>query len=260
MSRRLCSLLFGLLLPLAFSCSHAPAEKHLTVAATSVPHAQMLEQVKDELHAQGICLQILIIDDYNLPNRALAEGEVDANFFQHTPFLEAQVHSFAYPLRSLAKIHIEPMGLYAPSLSSIGSLQEGASIAIPNDPTNEHRALLLLQAEGLITLNQKAETLLDITSNPKRLRIQEIDAAMLARTLQDVALAAIPTNFALQAGLTPSRALVLEQGSSAYANILVVREGEENRKELAALATSLTSEKMRRFILETYHNALLPSF
>lgn len=243
-------------------CSNG--EKGLKVAASSVPHAELLEFAKPDLKEQGINLVIVVTDDYNIPNRALADGEVDANFFQHRPFFDAQVTAFHYPLEVLAPIEIEPMGLYSKKITDLSTLREKAIVAIPNDPSNEARALLILQKEGLIQLNRPDDphaTLLNIINNPKNLSLIEVDAAMLPRALDDVDLAAINTNFALQAGLNPLEdALAIESKDSPYANVLVIRKGDDKREDIQALKRAMTSEKMKEFILKKYNGAILPAF
>lgn len=245
------------------SCSSHP-ENGLKVAASSVPHAQILEFIKPDLKNQGIDLIIVVTDDYNIPNRALANMEVDANFFQHLPFMNEQIKQFDYPIESLAEIEIEPMGIYSKKIHAFSELKDHSTIAIPNDPTNEARALLLLEQQGLIQLDNKNSlqaTVLNITTNPKHLKFIEVDAAMLPRSLDDVHLAVINTNYALVANLSPSKdALVLEAKNSPYANIIAIRQGEENRPEIMALKTAMTSDKMRAFILKTYQGAVLPAF
>lgn len=238
--------IFVLCLMLA-SCSSD--KKGLKVAATPVPHAEMLSWVQDDLKAQGINLEILVVDDYNLPNRALAEGDVDANFFQHLPFLEAQKEAFGFKLTSIAATHIEPMGIY----SKREGLKRKGRIALPSDPSNEARALLLLQKAGWIQVQEGKWNLsvLDILSNPHELEFIEADAALLPRILEDVDAAVINANFAIGAGLVPNKdAIILEDSDSPYANILVVREGSEEREDVRALKAALTSEKMRRLIKE----------
>jgi D-methionine transport system substrate-binding protein len=254
---------FASLLLLFTGCS-PKQHQGFKVAATPVPHAQMLEFIKPDLEQQGIKLEIIVTDDYNMPNRALASGEIDANFFQHIPFLEQQIQEFKYPIMSIAKIEIEPMGIYSKEIHSLSELKNGATVAIPNDPTNEGRALLLLQKAGLIKLNDPNSlraTVINISENPKRLKFIEADAAMLPRTLNEVDLAAINTNYALQAGLFPETdALIHENKDSPYVNVLVVRKSEENRPEVIALKNAMTSDKMRHFILEKYKGAVLPAF
>ena len=209
-------------------------------------------------------MEIIVTDDYNMPNRALASGEIDANFFQHIPFLDEQVKEFKYPIESIAKIEIEPMGIYSKRVHSLEDLKEGAIIAIPNDPTNEGRALLLLQSKGLITLdgpNELQATVVNIKSNLKRFKFIEADAAMLPRTLNDVDIAVINTNYALQAGLSPTTdAIALESKDSPYVNVLVARIADAERPDIVALKNAMTSDKMRHFILQTYKGAVLPAF
>lgn len=255
--------LFALFLLLLTGCSSENKEG-LKVAASSVPHAEMLEHIKPDLKEQGINLIIVVTDDYNIPNRALANREVDANFFQHIPFLEEQIKQFHYPIESLAKVEIEPMGIYSKKIHSLGELKENSTIALPNDPSNEARALLLLQKQGLIELDDEKNlqaTELNIVKNPKHVKFIEVDAAMLPRTLEDVDAAVINTNYALEAKFNPSKdALVLEDKNSPYANIIAVRSGEENRPEIVALKNAMTSEKMRAFITKKYQGAVLPAF
>lgn len=244
-------------------CSSQP-KNELRIAATAIPHVQMLEFVKPDLKAQGINMVIMVTNDYNMPNRSLADHEIDANFFQHIPFLEEQIKQFHYPIESLAKIEIEPMGIYSKKIRSLTDLKDSATIAIPNDPTNEARALFLLQKQGLIQLdnssNQQA-TILNITSNPKHIKFIEVDAAMLPRSLEDVDAAAINTNYALEAKLSPIRdALALEGKDSPYVNVIAIRIREENRPDIQALKTIMTSDKMREFIDEKYKGAVLPAF
>jgi D-methionine transport system substrate-binding protein len=239
-------------------------EKILRVAATPVPHAEMLEAIQSDMKEKGIRLEIIEVDDYNLPNRLLQEKQVDANFFQHEPFLKIQEKEFGYSFAILARIHIEPLGVYSKKIQSLSQIRQKATVAIPSDPSNEARALRLLEEEGLIRLHENVTLLatpLDIVDNPKKLHFQELDAALLAHVLPDVDLAVIPANFALQAGLCPQRSsLLLESGESPYANLLVVRKGDENRPELQLLAQILTSEKMRNFMCSHYKGSLIPSF
>lgn len=262
MNNAFLSLVIGLLFTLT-SCG-SQTNSGLKIAATPTPHAQMLEFIKPQLKDQGINLIILVTDDYNMPNRALADHEIDANFFQHLPFLEEQIRQFDYPLIMLAKVELEPMAIYSKKIKTLSELKEKAIFAIPNDPTNEARALLMLQKEGLIELddsNNLRATILNISKNPKHFQFIEIDAAMLPRTLEDVDVAVINTNYALEANLSPQKeALVLENSESVYANIIAIRKEDENRADIQALKKALTSEKMRTFILETYQKAVIPSF
>ena len=234
------------------------------VAATPVPHAQLLEFVKPDLKAQGIDLEIIVTNDYNMPNRSLATREIDANFFQHIPFMDKQIDQFHYDIQSLAAIELEPMGIYSKKIHSLSELKNNATLAIPNDPTNEARALNLLETQGIIELkdsNDQQATVLSITSNPKNIKFIEVDAAMLPRSLGDVDAAAINTNYALQAHLSALKdALVLESKDSPYANIIAIRSGDETRPEMEALKEAMTSEKMREFIENKYKGAIIPAF
>ncbi len=252
-----------LLLALLQSCS-SPVKNGLKVAATPVPQAEMLEFIRPDLKAQGIELIVITTEDYNMPNRALEAKDVNANFFQHIPFLDEQIKQFHYHIMSIAKIEIEPMGIYSKKIKSLADLPENGTIAVPNDPSNEGRALLLLQAHGIIKLddpNRLDATILNISYNPKKIKFLEVDAAMLPRTLQDVDAAAINTNYALQANLNPLKdALAIETKDSPYANIIAVRIGDEDQPNIAALKEAMTSEKMREFILKKYKGAVLPAF
>lgn len=237
-------------------------EKTLKVAATPVPHAEILNLIKPDLKERGISLEIIEMDDYNLPNRLLAEKQVEANFFQHEPFLKEQENEFGYHFFTLVCVHIEPLGIYSKRITSLHDLSQGGWVAIPNDPTNEARALDLLVQEGLITLNLNKNVLATVSAiqeNPKKLRFHEVDAALLPRILPDVDIAVIPANFALQAHLLPAHdALLLESGYSPYANIVVAREGEEDREEFKFLKEALTSEKVRNYLIQTYQGAIQP--
>ena len=259
MNKLICSLLVCLT-----ACSSSPKPGQLRVLATPTPQAEILDSVKPALKEQGIDLVVIITDDYNMPNRAVAQGEADANFFQHKPFLDEQIHQFGYPLESIAAIEIEPMGIYSKKYKNLGSLPERAKIALPNDPTNEARALLLLQAQGLIQLDNPDNLLatpVNIISNPKDLQFVEVDAAMTPRALDDVDAAAINTNYALAARLSPQKdAIVLESQDSPYANLLVVRSQDKERPDLTALKAALTSEKTKEFIEKKYKGVVLPAF
>jgi D-methionine transport system substrate-binding protein len=240
------------------------SEKKILVAASAVPHAEILEVAKEELRDQRIDLDIAIVNDYNLPNRMLAEKEVDANFFQHLPFLESQINMQHYPIRCLVKVHIEPMGLYSKKLTTLKDIPDKASFAIPNDPANEGRALLLLHHHGLIRLknpNDLLATVHDIVENPYRFTFMEIDSAFLARSLSEVTLAIIPTNFALEAGLNPLKnALLVESADSPYVNIIAIRDSDGNKENFAKLKTAVTSDKVKQFILDKFQGAIIPAF
>ncbi len=236
----------------------------LKVSVTSVPHAEIMEHIKEDLSKQGVELELVVADDYDVHNRSLAEEEVDANFFQHLPFLEEQIEDFGYEIVEFGKIHIEPLALYSKEFESLADLPDGATISLPNDPTNEARALALLAREGLIEMNDLSDlkaTIVDIKENPKKFTFQEIDAAMLARSLDDVDAAVINTNFALAADLDPlADALAMEDEDSPNVNILAIRAGDEDREDLILLQEALMSESVREFILEKYEGAVVPVF
>lgn len=246
--------LIALLIIACFGCQKESMT--IKIAATPIPHVEMLKAIQSDLKEKGITLRIIEVDDYNLPNRLLFEKQVDANFFQHKPFLEAQEKAFNYHFAILATVHFEPLGLYSKKVHSLQDLPSGGTLALPSDPTNEARALELLAALGLITLSEdhsQLSTVRDVQSNPKHFRFQEVDAAFLPRALPDVDAAIIPGNFALQARLSPSQdALAEEKGCSPYANLLVVRTGDETRPELQILAEALRSEKMALFLQNRY--------
>ena len=236
----------------------------LNVAASSTPHAEILEQVVDVLAEQGIDLQIHEYGDYVVPNTAVEEGEEDANYFQHIPYLESFNEKEGTHLVSVGGIHIEPMGVYAGKTASLEELPDGAEIAVPNDPTNEGRALLLLEAQGLITLADSSNleaTPNDIVENPKNLTFKELEAAMIPNAVDEVDLSVINVNYALEAGFNPTEdALAIEDADSPYVNIVAVKEGNENNPAVLALVEALQSDTVRDFINETYGGAVVPAF
>lgn len=258
------AILIACLALVASACSSGGNNQDtLKVAATSVPQAEILDFIKPDLRAEGIDLDVIVVEDYATPNRALADKEVDANYFQHLPFLEMQIKEFHYPLVSIGKIHLEPMGIYSKKIQSLKDLKDGSTLAIPNDPTNQARALELIEKQGLIKLKTHGinTTILDIAENPHQLKFIDVDPPMLVRTLPDVDIAVINANFAMQGGLHPLEdALALEDSTSKYANIIVVRKGDENRADIQALMKALQSPKVRAFIEKNYHGAVLPAF
>ena len=240
----------------------ASADGDLTevrVAATPTPHAQILQFIADEL-AEDAGLRLVIEEqtDYQLPNRLLAEGEVDANLFQHTPFLEQQIAEKGYEITPFGPSHLAPMGLYSKEFDSADAVPDGARVALPNDPTNLARGLILLAEAGLITLAdgvRPADTTPDdVTDNPHGLALEELDAAMLPRTYSEYDLAAVPGNYALNADLSPVEdALVAEDPqTSEFANVLAVRTEDANRADLKTLDDLLHSQDVRDFIAETW--------
>lgn len=254
--------LFSVSLLCLLSCQNQ-THSTLKIAASSTPHAELLEQIKPTLNLEGIQLEIIVIDDYQIPNRALNDREVDANFFQHLPFLELQNKELSCELISFAKVHLEPMGLYSKKVKQLTEIPNNGAVVIPSDPTNQSRALILLEKTGLISLKNRSLTItkLDIDENPKKLQIFEIDAAVLPRSLEDAHLAAIPANFALQASLSPiTDALILEDQQSLFTNILAIRPEDQERKDLKQLKIALTSPEIRNHIEQTYRGAIIPAF
>lgn len=239
----------------------------VTVAASPSPHAEILEVAKEVLAEQGITLNVKIFNDYVIPNTATESGDVDANYFQHKPYLDDFNKENGTHLTSVAAIHYEPFGIYAGKTASLDQLADGAKVSVPNDTTNEARALLLLEAQGLIKIKEGAgltATKLDIVENPKNLDIQEIEAAQLPRTLSDVDVAVINGNYAIEAGLKVSDALAVEaqnsEAAKTYANILVVKEGNEENENIKALKAALESDKVKEFINQKYEGAVVPMF
>ena len=240
----------------------------LVVAASPTPHAEILEVAKDILAEQGITLEIKEFSDYVQPNLVTENGEVDANYFQHTPYLDSFNAENGTHLVSVGAIHYEPFGIYPGKSDDLANIADGATIAVPNDTTNEARALQLLAAQGIITVREGAgltATVNDIEENPHNVKIQEIEAAQLPRTVQDVDFAVINGNFAMEAGFSVGKdALATEDATSeaaqTYANVLVVKEGNENNPAIQALLAALQSDKVRDYINETYDGAVMPIF
>lgn len=239
----------------------------IKVGASITPHAEILEQVKDVLAEQGYDLQIVEYNDYILPNTALESGDLDANFFQHQPYLDDFNAENGTHLVSVGAVHFEPFGLYAGKTGSLDDLAEGATVAVPNDTTNEARALLLLEAQGLITLKEGAgltATVLDVEENPLNLEIKEIEAAQIVRSLQDVDIAAINGNYAAEGGLDVADAIAVEASDSlaadTYGNVIVVKEGNEDSAKTKALVDAVLSDEIRSYIEKTYGNAVIPVF
>ena len=248
--------------------SAAPAELvKVKVGASVTPHAEILNAVKDELKAAGYDLEVVEFTDYVLPNTALEQGDLDANYFQHTPYLENFNEENGTHLAAVGKIHYEPFGIYAGKSDSLDELADGAEVLVPNDVTNEARALLLLQDQGLLTLKEDAgltATINDITENPKNLDIVELEAAQLPRSLQDADIAVINGNYAIEAGLKVTDALAVESSDSlaaqTYGNVVAVREGDEESDKTKALMEVLTSDDIKEFIETKYDGAVVPLF
>lgn len=236
----------------------------LRVGATPVPHAEILEFVKPTLARQGVNLVIREFTDYVQPNLALADGSIDVNFFQHLPYLQEFQKNRPLGLVAGAKVHVEPIGLYSRRVKSLREVRSGATIALPNDPSNSGRALKLLERAGLIRLKPGVgvqATVRDITANVKRLRFRELEAAQLPRALADVDAAIINTNYALEAGLNPLKdALILEDRRSPYANLLVAKPATLKNPDYLKLVRALQSPEVKAFILKKYGGAVVPAF
>lgn len=234
------------------------ASNVLKVGATPEPHAELLNLVKDDLAANGITLEVVEFTDYVTPNIALEEGELDANFFQHIPYLESFNKERGYHLVNAGGIHIEPIALYSKKITALADLSDGANVAIPNDPTNEGRALLLLESAGLIKLKDGVgleATPFDIVDNPKGLSFTEVEAASLPRVLDDVDAAVINGNYAIPAGFSASKdGLFVEGADSPYVNVIAVKAGNENSDAIKALVKALQSDKVKAWVSEKYPN------
>jgi D-methionine transport system substrate-binding protein len=252
----------ALALPLAFALpAHAET---LSVAATPVPHAELLEFVKPDLAKEGVDLDIKVFTDYVQPNLQVADKQIDANFFQHQPYLDSFNKEHDTKLVSVGAVHVEPFGAYSQKIKDIKDLKDGSLVAIPNDPSNGARALLLLQKQGLIKLKDPSNILAtarDVSENPKHLEFRELEAATLPRILPDVDLALINTNYALEAGLNPIKdALFIEDKNSPYANLVVTRADRKDDPAIKKLVAALQSDKVRDFILKQYKGAIVPAF
>ena len=239
--------------------------KTLKVGATSVPHAEILEAAKPLLEKEGITLEIVEFNDYVQPNLAVNDKELDANYFQHEPYLKNFMEEHKdVKLVNVAGIHIEPMGIYSKKIKKLSELKDGSTIAIPNDPTNGGRSLLLLEKAGLLKLKEgtgEKATVQDIAENPKHLKFQEVEAAQVPRTLDDVDAAVINSNFAMQVNLQPTKdSLFIEDSTSPYVNIVAVRQGDEDRPEIKALIKVLQSDEIKQFINDKYKGAVVPAF
>jgi D-methionine transport system substrate-binding protein len=259
-------LAIGALIAVPAGVYASPAQensKTITVGATPVPHAELLNLIAEDLSKEGYTLKVVEYNDYVQPNSALLSGDLTANFFQHLPYLESNAEWKA-SLSAAVAVHVEPFGLYSNKVKNIADLPAGATIAIPNDPTNGGRALLLLQSNGIITLKPGAgleATPLDIAENPKNLRFRELEAAQLPRSLDDVDAAAINGNYAIQAGLNPIKdSLIIEGADSPYVNYVVVKKGTENDPRIQALSRALRSAKVKEYIFSHYEGGVVAAF
>ena len=266
--KKFIALILALTLALSLAaCGGSADDKTIKVGATPAPHAEILEVIKEELAKEGWTLEIVEFDDYIIPNTSLEEGALDANYFQHITYMNGFNDERGTHLVSAAEIHYEPFGMYAGKSASIDALPDGAQIAVPNDAPNEARALLLLQQVGLITLKDGAginATKADIVANPKNIEIVETKAELLTTTLQDVDMAVINGNYAIDAGLKIADALAVEAAdgaaAQAYVNVLAVKEGNENSEKIQALVKALKTDAVKAFIESTYAGAVVPMF
>jgi len=254
----------NILLAASLSVGAAAHAEKLSVAATPVPHAELLEHVKPALAKQGVELEVKVFTDYVQPNLQVAQKQLDANFFQHKPYLDEFNSNRGTDLVQVGQVHVEPFGAYSRKVKSVDALPEGATVAIPNDPSNGGRALLLLAHHGLIKLKDPDNILAtarDVAENPKKLKFRELEAATLPRVLDQVDLALINTNYALEAGLNPTQdALFIEGSDSPYANILVTRKDNAEAESVKKLVKALQSDDVRKFIEEKYKGAIVPAF
>lgn len=251
-------LVLSALVFLVTGCSKKQNAKVITVGATPEPHAAMLNLIVEDMAAMGYKLKVQEFTDYVTPNEAVESGEIDANFFQHVPYMDSFNQERGYHLVSVIGTHVEPLALYSKKYTDIKEIGNGAVIAIPNDPTNEGRALLLLQSAGLIKIDESAGLTAvpaDIIDNPKKIKFQEIEAASLPRVLEDVDAAVINGNYAIPAGLTATKdGLFVEGADSPYVNIITVKNGRQNEDAIQALAKCITSQKVKEYLNKTYPN------
>ena len=277
--KKLIAIALALVLALSFAActpaAEAPAPEEtpaaeavtIKVGATPTPHAEILTQVKEQLAAEGVNLEIVEYTDYVQPNLAVESGELDANYFQHQPYLDDFNAENDTHIVTVAAIHYEPLGIYPGKTATLDALADGAQIAVPNDTTNEARALLLLEANGIITLKEgvgMSATKIDIVENPKNVEIIEIEAAQVPRSLADVDLGVINGNYALEAGLKGSDALATEDKDSiaadTYANVVCVKEGNEQNEAIQKLVAAMQSETVKSYIDSTYEGVVVPKF
>lgn len=266
--KKIIAVILSLVLTLSLcACGDKSDDKTIKVGATPAPHAEILEIIKDELAKEGWTLEIVEFNDYVQPNQAVEDGELDANYFQHVLYLNSFNADNGTHLVNAGGIHYEPFGIYAGNTASLDALADGAKIGVPNDATNEARALLLLEQEGLIKLKEGVgleATKSDIIENPHNYDIVEIEAQLLPATLPDLDIAVINGNYAIDAGLKVSEALAIEAADGAateyYQNIIAVKEGNENSEKIQALLKALKSDAVKQYIQDTYDGAVVPLF
>ncbi|MGF6968492.1 D-methionine transport system substrate-binding protein [Paraburkholderia sp. WC7.3g] len=247
-----------------FATAGAHAEDTIKVGVTGGPHAQIMDVVKTVAAKNGLNIKIVEFSDYVQPNAALASGDLDANSYQHAPYLQAQVKDRGYKLIRIADTVTYPMGIYSKKIKSLTELQRGAKIAVPNDPTNGARALLLLQKQGVLKLRADAglrATPLDVVDNPKKLKIVELDAAQIPRSLGDVDAAAINTNFAMEAGLKPKQdAIAIEDPKGPYVNVIAIRDADKNKPWVAKLVAAYHSPQVKQFVDSKFGGSVITSW
>lgn len=240
------------------------SEKPLVVGVTAGPHAEIMEEVKKVAEKQGLKIKIVEFNDYIQPNAALNQGDIDANSFQHKPYMDSIIKSHGYDLTSVGKTIIAPMGIYSKKIKSLKDLPQNAVFGIPNDPTNGSRALILLEKQGIIKLKpnlgvQVAVT--DIVDNPRNIKIKELDAALIPRSLSDLDAAAINTNYALTAGLMPTKdSLAIEDSSSPYANIIATQSKNAKDPRIEALVKAYQSDEVKQFINSKFQGSMIPAW
>ncbi len=257
-------LIVSIVLLAAAGCGKKKDETKIVVGASPSPHAEILSEIVDDLKKEGVTLEIREFSDYKTPNIALADGDIDANYFQHIPYFVTENREGKFGLEILGGVHVEPMALYSTKHATLEALPDGAEIMLPNDTTNEGRALLLLQEAGLIRLNEGVSitaTPQDIADNPKHLTFTELEAAAIPRAYQDADGAVINGNYAIEHGLNPVKdAILIEGSSSPYVNIVAVKEGRAGEEALQKLLKALQSEKVKTFIENKYGGAVIPAF
>jgi D-methionine transport system substrate-binding protein len=265
--KKLIAFVLAALLVAASLSGCAKKKQTLKVGASPTPHAEILAQVKDTLAKEGYDLEIQEFSDYVIPNTSLESGDLDANYFQHKPYMDQFNADNGTHLVSVAAIHYEPMGIFAGKSKALADLPDGGSIAVPNDATNEARALMLLEANGVLKLKEGVglkATKLDVAENPKNIDIVEVEAAQLVNDLPDVDFAVINGNYAIQGGLKVADALAIESADSeaakTYANIIAVKEGHEKDPGIQALVKALQSDAVKKYINDTYAGAVVPIF
>lgn len=262
--RQLIQFFAGLGIAASLVSSPARADDQIKMGVTAGPHAEIMEQVKKLLDKDGVQMKIIEFTDYIQPNAALSAGDLDANSYQHQPYLDAQVKDRGYKFISVGTTITFPMGIYSKKVKSLNDLKQGARIGVPNDPTNGGRALLVLQAKGVIKLKADAglkATPLDIVENPKKVKIVELDAAQLPRSLDDFDAAVINGNFAESAGLSPTKdAIAVEASTGPYANVLAIRAADKDKPWVAKLVKAYHSPEVKKFVQEKYKGSVITSW